>query len=81
MAGSLHARRSPGRDSPREPGHRERYGRCDDCDQRCPASHNQPIRRLAARLSALITARSEARTIDSLMPTPQYTRSPISISR
>ena len=37
--------------------------------------------RRAARFSALITARSEARTIDSLIPTPQYTRSPTSISR
>ncbi len=33
------------------------------------------------RLSALITPRSEAWTIDSLIPTPQSTRSPISISR
>ncbi len=37
--------------------------------------------RLAARFSALITARSDALTIDSLIPTPQYTRSPTSISR
>jgi hypothetical protein len=35
----------------------------------------------AARLSALITARSDASTIDSLMPTPQSTCSPMAISR
>jgi hypothetical protein len=35
----------------------------------------------AARLSALITPRSDAWTIDSLTPTPQSTRSPTSISR
>jgi len=35
----------------------------------------------AARFRALITPRSEARTIDSLMPTPHSTRSPTSISR
>jgi methyltransferase (TIGR00027 family) len=35
----------------------------------------------AARFRALITARSDARTIDSLIPTPHSTRSPTSISR
>lgn len=35
----------------------------------------------AARFSALITPRSDASTIDSLMPTPHSTRSPTSISR
>lgn len=35
----------------------------------------------ATRLSALITPRSEACTIDSLMPTPHSTRSPTWISR
>ena len=40
-----------------------------------------PDRYRAARFSALITPRSDASTIDSLMPTPHSTRSPTSISR
>ena len=41
----------------------------------------QRARARAARLSALMTARRDAWVIDSLMPTPQKTSSPISISR
>src|SRR5207244_6972374 len=45
-----------------------------------PAGRRQPAgfvaRSRAARFSALITARSDARTIDSLTPTPHSTRSP-----
>jgi hypothetical protein len=50
-------------------------------DHRAGARAGQAPRSRAARFSALITARSDAFTIDSLMPTPHSTRSPTSISR
>jgi hypothetical protein len=50
-------------------------------DGQASARSGQALRSRAARFSALITPRSDAFTIDSLMPTPHSTRSPTSISR
>ena len=46
-----------------------------------PPADAQPRMRCTARLQALITARSDDCVVDSLIPTPHSTWSPISISR
>src|ERR1022692_19559 len=70
--GALASRGQPGRDRPAEAGFSVPGAR---------RAGQATGRSRATRLSALITPRSDACTIDSLMPTPHSTRSPTWISR